>query len=209
MKKKLLSLAMIIFLSGCTINYNLNISNDNFEETINATIPKTNKNLINYYTENNEFIGENIVYEKTIKDSGINKVFSYSHVYSYKEFQNRLNPCFSNSKISEENGYYSIYANGFTCFANFDVQADKYTINIKTDYNVINQNADKKSGNTYTWNFKKDNFKNKSIIFQYTKNNKPLKLDYKSIIISLVVAIIIFSGLVFYEVSKNRQKVEV
>lgn len=209
MKKRILLLTFILLLTGCKAEYNLNIIDDDFEEKINITIPKSDKNQIDYYTENDELIGENIIYNKNIKDNGINKMFIYSHKYTLKEYQNRNNPCFANSKISEEDGYYSIYASDFVCFKSFDVQAKEYKINIKTNYNVINENADKKSNNIYTWNFNENNFKNKNIIFQYTKQKKSLHADYLSLFITFLISIIIFSLLVIFQIAKNKQKVEV
>lgn len=208
MKKKILFL-LILLITGCSANYNLNIENDNFEESIDVIVPSNDKALISHLNSFEQYINENVIYDKKIKEGDISTNFNYSHTYSFNDFQNRENPCFLSSNLYQDNGIYTIFSNDFVCFESFDMKADSYKINISTNYNVINNNADKVNGNTYTWNFKKNNYKNKSIIFQYSKTKKEvddLKI-VKTVLISISISLFLFLSIIIFK--KYKQKDEV
>lgn len=208
MKKKILFL-LILLITGCSANYNLNIENDNFEESIDVIVPSNDKALISHLNSFEQYINENVIYDKKMKEEDISTNFNYSHTYSFNDFQNRENPCFLSSNLYQDNGIYTIFSNDFVCFESFDMKADSYTINISTNYNVINNNADKVNGNTYIWNFKKNNYKNKSIIFQYSKTKKEVN-NFKiiqTVLVSISISLLLFLSIIILK--KYKQKDEV
>lgn len=195
-RKKMLLFILILLLCGCSATYNLNIENDDFTESINISIPDIESDEYSSYLLNDQYIkstiSSGVLYDKKIIDSIDKKTLILKHKYSFDEYKNNLsNKCFEKIKFDEKDGYYSLIATNFNCFGGFDISADKYTINIKTNYNVTKNNADKVNNGKYTWNFNKNNYKNKSIIFQYQKikENKSYTNYLLPIFISIIVSI--------------------
>ena len=202
MNKKIIILLILFFLTGCSASYNLEIKDDMIYEKINIKELNVNQEVIDKLKSQNQYVliskSLDLVYSKTTKINENDTIFTYSHKYTPLEFSTSFsNKCFDVAKFNDNSQTYSLYANKFNCFGDQEEFADSYKINIKTDYNVINNNADKIKGNIYTWNFTKQNYKNKSIVFQYTKTKKDVnylnvfKPFFISILVSVIIALII------------------
>lgn len=215
MKKKLLIILFIFLVSGCTAEYNLTIEDDNFIESIDISAPIDKKDELNYFVENEQLIkssiSSNVIYNREVSDYDDKAVVNLYHKFSLNEYnESTANKCFENFKIMEEDDYYTIVADKFNCYGGFEASAEKYIINIKTNYNVLNNNADSVKNNVYTWNIDKKNHEKKSIIFQFSKKEK--EFDFinfiKPIGISFLVAVsIIVVGYIVYNYRK-RQRME-
>ena len=208
MKKIYLILALLL-LSGCSINYNLSISDDGiFKETITGTVAdkeldnsNSNSENIYSYSFNNAtpLINEEGTYNKNIIDKNKYKEFTYTYIYdnNYKS-SNILNTCFSHMIYDESEDYYNIDLYGpFKC-----LYTDKINVSVTSKYAVTESNADKVDNNTYTWIIKdKDNADihleiNKKIKYQEDQNSSTLPtLKIISFIILLILSMIILIAL--------------
>lgn len=198
MKKNILFIILILLLCGCSATYNLEIKDDNYNEEIVTSIPIDQLSDYEELLDSSHYVkttlNSSIVYKSSDESDDENKVTKYTHSYSFDEYQTSLNnKCFDNLKLDYDDNYYSLLGVGFNCFGEFDISADSYQINIKTDYNVLNNNADKVKGNTYTWNFNKDNYVGKTIVFQYSKAkvNPSITKTIIPVVISFVISILL------------------
>lgn len=215
MKRKILLLFTLILLScGCTATYNLNIENDSFNESINILIPDVESDEYASYLSNDQYvkstISSGVLYDKKIEDLIDEKKLTLKHSYSFNEYKNNLsNKCFEKIRFDEKDGYYSLVATNFNCFGGFDISADNYKINISTNYNVTKNNADKVKNGKYTWYFNKNNYKKKSIVFQYQKikENKSYADYLVPIFVSVIISVLIIVLVRLFYVYRERRKV--
>lgn len=181
MKNKLyLIIPLLLFLSGCTVNYNLNIDKDSITENINGTVTneeimpeiegRNDVNIKYYYLYLNDsalIINTDEKYEKTINDIDNGKSFDFNYVYhgNYNQ-SNVINSCFENHIIEENDDYYYIKLSGkFSC-----LYSNKIDINVTCNYKVLDNNAKKVNGNKYTWTI--DNSNNVDITLTVSKTIK-------------------------------------
>ena len=191
--KKLILLSLLLLFSGCTVDYNITIKNNNsvYEETnINGQKVKNSKEfesiregIVKEYRD--IFIRNNYKYEISNNDNivklNLSKKSSIETFYQnslYKEL-------FENGELFNTGNKWhfktigSNYMSKLFVTSNFDEKTafnkkiDKLRINIKFEGKVIQNNADKydKETNTYTWIFTKYNC-NKGIKFSYDSSIK-------------------------------------
>mgnify|MGYP006994355182 FL=1 len=162
MKKRILILIPLLLLTGCTINYNLEIDGDDLNETITGSVTKeeyevkdtdTSENLIytllNY--DQNALYDEDSVYLRTQEDKGNKIDYNFSYKYNYNfDRSTIINNCFEYHMVEETEDYYYIKLSGkFYC-----MYAKKIDIKVTSNNAVLENNARKVSGNTYTWTIK-------------------------------------------------------
>ena len=214
--KKIIIISFIILLSGCTAEYNLDIKDDIYSESIKITLNNMEEaSIIENLSMNEQYISNtstlDLIYDKEVEDDGEFSVFNYKHDFSFDEYRGTLNnKCFDNFKLQEENGIYSLTAYGFNCLNDHESFADTYKINIRTDYNVINNNADTVKGNVYTWNIDQKENKNKNIIFQYSKSNEKVPTDniVIPVVICIVISILLLISIILFNTYKNNNRGE-
>lgn len=229
MKKNILIILVIIFLTGCTSQYNIKIDGDKIEETVVSSIKKdeipvkTDINIkygievddpITPFINNDQypfFNNKTIIYDKSVKTDDDTYIVKLKHKYSFDEFKNsKAYNCFENSSVLSRGGsYYLSFSGSFYC-----MHGDNLTINISTKDSVLDHNADKVSGNTYSWVVNKDNANNLKIklscnkhhsIFGNSKNyfiSSNGNIAILLFVIGLVV-LLVFVG-VFIIIRKNR-----
>lgn len=180
--KKILSLSILLLLTGCSVSYNLIVEEDTFYETIKGRVlnsetkpteNQTDVNYMNYYLSTNQTVlinSNDIFYKKTLSKNNDSTDFIYAYAYTKDTINNSrvLNECFENFKFTEENNLYHL-----TAFGDFYCDyADETEINIKTDYEVIYHNAESEKNGTYTWTIKKDNTKDLELYITISKQAK-------------------------------------
>ena len=199
MKKIYLILALLL-LSGCSINYNLDIEDEGlFKETITGTV--TNKELDDTNSTNVDIYSYSLntatplidnkgQYKKEIIDKNKYKEFKYTYT-------------FDNNDESED--YYNIDLYGpFKC-----MYSDKINISVTSKYAITDNNADKVNKNTYTWTIKdKDNANihlevNKKI--EYKESNK--KYAFTTIRIVSFIILLILSAVTYYLYKKRESDI--
>ena len=181
MKNKLfLIIPLLILLSGCTVNYNLNIDKNSITENITGTVTneeitpevegRTDVNPKYYYLYLNDsalITDSNEKYTKEITDINNGKSFKFN--YTYKGNYDKsvvISNCFENHVVEETDTYYRIELSGkFSC-----LYSDKIDINVTSNYEVLDNNAKKVDGNKYTWTI--DNPDNVNILLTVSKTVK-------------------------------------
>lgn len=218
MKKKIFLILLPLLLTGCTINYDLVINENNISETITGSVEKseyeikdTDTSLNDFYVLINEdvnpVITENDLYKKNIinTDNGID----YKYTYTYKKNYDKsriINTCFENHIIDETEDYYNIKLSGqFYC-----LYSDKIDINVTSNYVVLENNADKVDGNKYKWTI--DNYDNVNIALTISKSVKyeePVKAKVMSTfqIIGLIIFVVLTIITYFLYKKKNSGKI--
>lgn len=177
MKKRIIYLIIIILsLTGCTCEYNLNIKDDIFSEEI---ILNGNGEETSLFNQKWQIPIDKEVYNNLSGDPSSN-IDIENDIYNYKVSGNKLlfNYDFSihelNNSTAISNCYKTATANYFQdriilstssevlCFDKYP-NLDKLVINITVDRPIISHNADYKNGNIYTWNITKNNLSNRPI----------------------------------------------
>lgn len=232
--KKIYLLLLLIFLTcGCTVNYDLNITDEGFSENIlikSETFDES-ENLKNdpwpykaHYTdldagEEPEKL-EGVDYyldETTLNENNFyQKKLSYN--FNKKDFNDdfMIKNCYEKFYYDESNKEIALSTSQkVLCMENYNI--DNININIKVPYNVTAHNADSIKGNTYTWTINKDNYQNRSIILSYEKNditeNKPdnekeeektpLKSRVGLVSVVISIFIIFIVGVFVYKIKNN------
>ena len=185
MKKIILIILFCILTSGCTVTYNLEIDEKNFNENIKLSY--TDKNVDEFHAD----ISLDVLMENTSKTdyplynndtkfdyytfkvleetelyeiSYANKDLYFKGNFPYNKFQNAysINLC-TDYEIAKSDDTFILKVNNFSkCFISFPL-LDSININLKYDGVVTYNNADMKDGSVYTWNISKDD----SLVFYY------------------------------------------
>lgn len=198
-KEMLLLIIGVFMLCGCSVTYNLTIDESSIKEE--TLIHQDNSNLeelnalyldkpVNYnvFVEDDdiESIGkENDIYVRKFvaREGGIDVRYYYD-----KFNKNTISSSFAARKAFTNVGYYYDKGantiqlstnNGSKAFFEYP-ELDNLTINITTSYNVRSHNATSVKGNTYTWNFSKDdNSKNIVLVMDIEKKDEEDKTKPK------------------------------
>ncbi len=187
MKKKILLLLLlllsILLLSGCTVNYDLKITEDDFQEQSVISVD-TNKNEI-YQDQTLPTVLDNLKpmavyansnstsakrYNLTRTENNNIKNLNIANTFSLSDFYRSaaVNQCFKELNIQTEDNYVLIRTNRkCEAFDNYPL-LENITINIETDMEVIVSNADKVDGNVYTWNITRENYMDKAVRLSYS-----------------------------------------
>lgn len=214
--KKILLLFILIFLTGCEAEYNIEINNNiNLKETID--IIENNEDLFDkknsqlYNRTPKEYLETNLKWPTPVYKSGeinpyepikLENTYYYTKtdISNYKQIGLRYNFNHNQNRYKETellNKCYDVKFskknNGISLettssFKCFDEYKllDKVTINLNTTCKVIIENSDKKEDNKYTWYITKENY-NKQIKFEIECNNKEKnEIDSNNVIIVLV-----------------------
>lgn len=225
--KKILITFIILITSGCSVEYNLNINEDNsVSETVVASEVTTKMESL---TRLKGDIAVNYLFKMFNRNDDLISVTSTSDTYNtyatakrvyndideYKDsFKSDL---FSNINVSKSDNTVMIYAKQKTKLTNdssYSLIYDDVHIKIKIPYKVIENNADEVIGDTYIWNLSKnDNLKtvkisyldnNKNNNMNIKINNKIYSISYYITIIGLLALIIIFIIIIVYRKNKKN-----
>lgn len=217
MKKILLIMLTMLFLTGCTVNYNLEIDGDNLNEVITGNVTKkeyevketdNGENLIYalFNSDQNALFDEESPYLRTLEDKGKTIDYNFSYLYNYNfDRSTIINTCFEYHMVDETEDYYYIKLSGkFYC-----MYSDKININVTSNNAVLENNAMKVDGNVYSWVIKKD--KDVDILFNVSKkmkhSNNKLKVMNTFQIIGLVVLVVLCIITIFLYKKKNKNEV--
>lgn len=223
---------IIIFITGCDVNYNLKIDKKmNIFEDISALEEKQYNDLsydflldrisgvyadryggVEIYTGDNKY-EFGVVSEGTKIGNSIKK--EYSSFTSFSQESAIFRDLIKEYDVTETEDIVNI-----NITLNDDLYDDsklEYTfipeninINIDLPYRVLNNNADIKKGNKYTWNITKDK-RNINLILSFDKKHLSNHIYILNIAISygilIVLGILITVGIVSYFVSKKIKSI--
>ena len=235
--KKIFLLIMISFLlSGCTAEYNLNISDKGFSETLILRAENLNDNelLIEYpitafYDSegNNEDplkkeSGVEYYNSKLIQENNLNKLtynynFSENEILLSRIIRNSFSTVIFKKYDHDEDGKNDYMLISTTDdFSGFKYEnLSEVVINIRNDYKVISSNADKINGNIYTWVFNKDSSKAINMVYDPSiviDNRTTMeKFDDSNYILGFIfiflLIILVFVVLIFKKYSNLKDKI--
>ncbi len=223
MKKIIILIISLFLLSGCSVKYDLDLTEDKVLEK--TSILETNvsdpyfETLKNYKGELRAYINdqepdvfdqdpdlEYYIYHNYSTDTKIDFELSYEFPNDQFKDSNIINNCYETINFDNYPNLEISTSNKFLCFDKY-VSLDSVEVNIKTNKKITNHNADKITGNTYTWNINKINANNKPIILSAESEEQPQEDNKNNLTFTLIVigAFIIFTfGLIIYKNHKYR-----
>ncbi len=221
MKNKIIILLSLLLLTGCTVNYNLEINKDTLNETITGTVTKEESSqdsnatgLSTIYSIINEeqkpIYNKEELYQKDLKESGNNINYTFKYNYNIEDFVNStiINTCFENKEIEEIeeiDNYYSIRLSGnFYC-----LYSKKINIAVTSNLKVASNNADKIKDNTYIWTIDKNTTDIELVVDKNTPYTKPIKRGISSTfrIVCFIVLVVLSSLAYILYKKKNSSEI--
>lgn len=214
MKKIVILLVFVLFITGCSGKYELEIKNGKVIEKTTALYNKSDviKDPYEYtmefslkYDDNGDFLKYDE--KKNIKRdnlTGVELTNFYSSIDNFEETSRVINYCYVAKNITNINKMISIKtSNEFTCFNEVE-ELENVTIVIKSNHKLKSTNADKKTGTTYYWYINKENYKDKPISLVLYANKKIWYYDvFRRLILIISViggtVLVAFIGYKFYK----------
>ena len=220
MKIKILILVFIMFMMcGCSASVDIEIKDKKVFESVDITAYQNviyTKEILNSSFRNyipvyaRDLIVDTLpdtpregikYYEKTTTDLGNGYKFNYKYTFGLDEYSEARTIKdgfrYYDFSYNDTNNTITISTddNGLLYFNDYD-QLDEVRINIKTNYFVESNNADKVNGNTYTWVFNKDSKKSIEMTID-TDSNGVVSSNNLVLILSvaIVAAILVFLAL--------------
>lgn len=217
MMKKIIFLLIILLLTGCSANFNVEIKQNTVEQNIfiqanNYELDGTLLNTIakNVYIDKQDttVLGRfRLLNNKN--DNPLNAFVSYN-INDY-DYDYSLYICYDNQNITYSNNILKIEtSNYFNCFDKYSI-IDDVNINVTTGYKVLENNADKVDGNTYTWNITKSNKKGIKLTLDTTvdeiqeEEKQKEKLNKNLIFIIIGTLVLSAFGTVFFVFIKSNK----
>ncbi len=215
--KKLIMLFVIIMLTGCTINYNITINEDDIKENVKIIVPMIETDEDTFGEQINNFTNGYNIKTSTEND---NYIATLNKTYDFTNYNNStfMNKCYDEVTINNTNSDITIKTSeAFHCIEmEDDFEAQQVTINIKTKLKVKDNNADKVNGNTYTWIINEKNYTNKQIYMQINKEqinvsdtikqNTSNSLELIAAILIFLVPVIILALVIWFK-SKGKNEI--
>ncbi len=180
MRKSILLLLIIFMVTGCSVQYNLEINSSSVKENTNIKFAKetfdgTLSSLSNYNMPITQDSKQVDFYNLDVSEDAANYYLKYNYEFDHQKYVNSyfVKNCYETVKLEEKYGQIHFYTSSqFRCI-NLDDggHIDSATINIKTDMRVIENNADEIKDNIYTWKINEKNSDNKPINIVMEKND--------------------------------------
>ena len=211
--KLLFLLFSIIFLTGCSGNYNIKINEDlSVDEDLYLTIengPNVYNNTLKIFDDNNintdnysvVLSGDEIVIEYKDNFSSIDDYILDSKIY---------HQLVDNISYNKTDNYIDIYTNQILKLKGNDEigntsDLDVIQVNITTPFKVVFDNSDISNDNTYTWTIDKNTI-NKKIMINFEPKLSGFQYSRLIILLTFILVIGIFIYILFKKY-KNIQKI--
>jgi len=177
-KYRFLLLILILCLTGCSFEYNVEITDDTVNEDNVIYIENSNEvniedkveNLVNNYTGPTNSLG---MYDSSVVNKNNYFGMSYKESYNLRDYNNSVtfSLCYDAYKIlKEDNEIIIATSSEFKCFEKYK-ELENVTVNLFTKYEIVDSNADNTDNNTLTWHINKTNATNKKISATINTNN--------------------------------------
>lgn len=224
--KVFMFLFLILLLSGCSVEYDLTLNDD---LTVNEKVVATektkrmesytrqkDKQAINYLFDMYKRPNEDISITSRENNSDTIAVALTQHD-SIEDYASKFkSDIFDEVKITKDNDvitFKAVQSNLLSSDGTSNLLYDDVKINISIPFEVVKNNADSVSKNTYTWNINKSS-EYKTIEFSYKENikkdkinvsvnNKVYNINYGVVI--AVSIVIIIGAIVLFVYIKNKK----
>lgn len=207
MKKIIAILISSLLITGCTVNYDLEVSGNILKEELEIPLYKDKDKILKEV--NDAFPIADDFYNKynyKVEESSDKVKLSFNYKKNFKSSM-VARTCFEEFSFNETDTSISIKAGKhFGCL----YDAKKVKINITTNNYVQFSNADNVNDNTYTWIIDSTNRSdtdleimiNKKIKYEKSKSNI-LKNIFK---ISMIIFLIAGSIYLYFDLTKNKEQ---
>ena len=226
--KKIMLLISLLFLTGCTANYDLTYENDTFSENFSFLTDTSYQKEVDYYKTNNILTRYDVdlgdipnedfpkycdCYEKSILDKNGEIGVGFSYTFKDKKLlssSSAIRILFKNVYISDD----SIRATNINnIFKDYEA-LDNIVITFKSDKKVYYNNADKEEKGIYYWYINKYNYTNRNIniVFSGENSYNNYKIDNNksnkiiNIVLSCIIIFILIMFIVIYEKVRKSNK---
>lgn len=210
--KYLIIVMILIILTGCSIDYNLYVTDNYIDENININADDNSENINDANKKYNPLhYSDDIEYNQTVKRKNGKIIVNLQYRYKLEEFKNAnsFNQGFYNRNVSLEDDIININLSDFSGFA----PTVDFDIRIKTKNEVIESNADIVKGNTYIWHVDgkhKDKLKIDIKIKRGTAKNESIFAQYSVVLYiigAIILFVVIFSIRLFVKKRKESNKI--
>ena len=210
--KYFIIIMILIILTGCSIDYNLYVTDNYIDENINISADDNSKNINDANKKYNPLhYSDDIEYNQTVKRKNGKIIVNLQYRYKFEEFKNAnsFNQGFYNRNVSLEDNIININLSDFSGFA----PTVDFDIRIKTKNEVIESNADIVKGNTYIWHVDgkhKDKLKIDIKIKRGTAKNESIFEQYSVVLYiigAIILFVVIFSICLFVKKRKESNKI--
>ena len=200
MKKGLILIGLCFLLCGCSMNYELEIYNDKYNEQITIdfdSIQLSDKKPTEYIRD--ELIkidGSETIEYRELKDIDSNKLFSKytGRMEEYKDNLTGLATCYDLYKINDYEGVITLLTSKtFNCFDYYQ-DLDEITVMIKSNHKLIETNADRVDGYKYYWDINKNTKDDEKILLKL-KSDEYI-FNYENEFVKKVVFILGITGII-------------
>ena len=210
--KYFIIIMILTILTGCSIDYNLYVTDNYIDENINISADDNSENINDANKKYNPLhYSDDIEYNQTVKRKNGKIIVNLQYRYKLEEFKNAnsFNQGFYNRNVSLEDNIININLSDFSGFA----PTVDFDIKVKTKNEVIESNADIVKGNTYIWHVdgkNKDKLKIDIKIKRGTAKNESIFEQYSVllyIIGAIILFVVIFSIRLFVKKRKESNKI--
>ena len=123
-----------------------------------------------------------------------------------------IRSCFKHVNILNQRNTISISTDSELSCMNYMDGIDKITINIKTNYEVLDTNATSVNDKTYTWVITKNNYKNSEIYMKINKlvnsssNTSNAFVSNFQLMYAIIVIVFLLVGFLIYKIFKKNSE---
>lgn len=208
MKRIVLLVICMFFVTGCTMNYEINFGRTVINENISAEMDGNIYEVASSIDGDGFYLEKELVegkipslkgykdyYSRKIRVEGNTSYVDLNYKYSYDNYKDSyvLSRCFEKSYVENTEDYIYVSLGGnFKCFKEDDIR-----IKVSTVYDVIKHNANEVKDNDYIWDIKLSDDENKvelyiakEIIEKETKSSFDIKVIIFIAIVILGIVIL-------------------
>ena len=229
MKKMIMLLIFAFLITGCSVNYELNIDKQlNLSENIvmNATTDRDVQKILDfnqYIPVNIEFDDPKIFKEKadgvqyySINKKSDNSSLKFNYSYDVDEFNFNIfaKSCYQYVTVMDQDNEKELLlstSREFLCFDKYD-NLDDVTVTITSKYKLKETNADEVSRHTYRWFINKGNAKDKYLYLLLNTGEKDLNLwerilegDFTNTF-TIFLAVFLIGGIIIFLFKKKGDR---
>ena len=212
MKKILTLLITTILLTGCHATYDINMTKDTINDTITIMTKSNNVNNASDATTDKfqlklgEWENGHDFYKREIITTAEKTGYQYTYSFKYNEYDamSQIRKCYDKFELNYENEITLSTSNEFLCKTYYP-EVKTYIINITSEYEITDSNADYINNNTHTWKVNANNYKNKPINIKINKEKKYKKeTTNNNDFIKRILFIIFFIALVVILIKRRK-----
>lgn len=222
-------LCLVLLLSGCSVEYDLTLNDDfTVSEKVVATertkrmealTKQKGEQAVNYLYNMFKRDDENITLTSREDDYNTyaTAIISHEDINDYaSKFSSDV---FNNVNVTKDGNIITFSTTQkelLSSDTNYSLLYDDITVNVTIPFEVTSNNADKVTGNTYTWNIKK-NTDYKTIEFSYKEGNKEDQVNINvndetyniqyGVIIAVGLIILVGSIILFVYIKNKKNNV--